>query len=884
VERANVDAVLKEQKLQALFGPQGVGERVKLGQLLKADLLVLVRTAKEAKEPVLEVVVSETTGGLRLVRRAVPVTKSADDDVSALLAAVREGLKRSGEQVSEVVAVPPLVSNDFGYQFDHLKAAFARLLESVAVDRKGVVAVELEEARALARELALTAPGAKLARPLPLYLLGEYRNEGKGKERTITLKLRAERGNKPVGKPVELKLAPDEAPGALRSWAGTVLEGAGAPVAKPDPRVEARVLSARAREFERLGNWEEALALIEASLLLVPEQPELWVSALRNLTPWLQRSWSYAEPKLAEVTRVRPMYLRGLEHVGALTAHDDLRHYRAQNAATVVQVFLLTPNDLIYGPRVEPATKEIITELQQARRELLVQIIPRVAQWRLNRESVLIMMAVVGLSPAERYELVERLTLQLQELPNVQLRAIEYAEVTRPHVLANRKPIVQPDEDEAYRGFLARLAEAKNPDLRAAGLTLARRWEDELAKAVVPLTPAPKSGDGPVATIKPVELTHPNGRATPAVGFQGPLRAGPGTDVFWTSGTIGVMKEKGKFRPVWFSKEVGATISAVVYDGRYVWATAHYQNRWPVLVVIDPVAEKAWPVTAADGLPEGPEESLKRATFRYMEIAPVEPGKICAAGSFGRAWIALVTFDAARAKPAVKVFHEAREAQDRDNKDQAGSTKVDFLPDFMFTLRGPAGPGEKPVRRILLGRGAPIAGYGEVNPAVCARLLVIDPDRESVDVLREPVANLPRMFQSHRFGTTDDAIFFLSSDQTRSPRASVVRIGLPDLAPKVVVAVPGGHGQVLVHDGRFHIIREVLPKRVPGVTTIRDDQVAREWWTADLTGKNLRLVAKDLPNLRAVRFSSHYGFVSTYPPAIGKPLLLHSIELPPEKK
>lgn len=34
VERANVDAVLKEQQLQAAFGPQGVADRVKLGKLL----------------------------------------------------------------------------------------------------------------------------------------------------------------------------------------------------------------------------------------------------------------------------------------------------------------------------------------------------------------------------------------------------------------------------------------------------------------------------------------------------------------------------------------------------------------------------------------------------------------------------------------------------------------------------------------------------------------------------------------------------------------------------------------------------------------------------------------------------------------------------------
>src|SRR4051794_17942554 len=63
VERADVDKILKEQKLQAAFGPQGVGDRVKLGKLLKADMLVMVRLIKVPQEA-LEVVVSETAGGL----------------------------------------------------------------------------------------------------------------------------------------------------------------------------------------------------------------------------------------------------------------------------------------------------------------------------------------------------------------------------------------------------------------------------------------------------------------------------------------------------------------------------------------------------------------------------------------------------------------------------------------------------------------------------------------------------------------------------------------------------------------------------------------------------------------------------------------------------
>ena len=64
VDRADIDRVLKEQKLQAMFSPQGVGERVRFGKLLKADLLVMVRLVKGTAQATLEVVMSETTSGM----------------------------------------------------------------------------------------------------------------------------------------------------------------------------------------------------------------------------------------------------------------------------------------------------------------------------------------------------------------------------------------------------------------------------------------------------------------------------------------------------------------------------------------------------------------------------------------------------------------------------------------------------------------------------------------------------------------------------------------------------------------------------------------------------------------------------------------------------
>ena len=51
----------------------------------------MVRPVKDTKQPAIEVIISETASGLRLLVRAVPFTKDADADVAALLTAARTG-------------------------------------------------------------------------------------------------------------------------------------------------------------------------------------------------------------------------------------------------------------------------------------------------------------------------------------------------------------------------------------------------------------------------------------------------------------------------------------------------------------------------------------------------------------------------------------------------------------------------------------------------------------------------------------------------------------------------------------------------------------------------------------------------------------------------
>jgi hypothetical protein len=83
VERTEIDKVLQEQKLQALFSAEGIGDRSALGRLIHADVLVLLRkVAVSTYDPRaqttqathrLDLVVCETKQGLRLAIHSWPL-------------------------------------------------------------------------------------------------------------------------------------------------------------------------------------------------------------------------------------------------------------------------------------------------------------------------------------------------------------------------------------------------------------------------------------------------------------------------------------------------------------------------------------------------------------------------------------------------------------------------------------------------------------------------------------------------------------------------------------------------------------------------------------------------------------------------------------------
>jgi len=877
VERVNIDKVLKEQKLQAMFSPQGVGERVKLGKLLKADVLVMVRSVKDAKVPALEVVVSETAGGLRLLVRTVPITKDTDADVGALLAAAKAGIQKSGEIVREVIAVPPFVSQDLEFTHDHLKHAFAKLAEVEALDRKGVVVVELAEAEAIAREIALAAPGSKLDRPLPVYLLGEYRHEGKGKELTIGMKLRAERGGTPVVKPEAHTLKSAETPAAVQAWAGSVLDKLAKddkPRPPGDSKAEAKLLADRGRVFKRLGNWDEAAGLFEASLLLDPTRQELHIEAITALGEIAERDWQTAS---VDMTRFRGgvrAHRRGLEHLEAfIDKGGDLSLYTSPKlyGASIARWILRFENNRLHiwdkGPE---EYRKLLGDARQEQREMLLRIIPTVAKQGKDLETILIAAAIYHFPPTEKYELLEKIIHQLADLPQTKERTIKY-------VYQGGGSLWYWSKQPEFGRFLDRLGASTNKEIQAAAVYLKERATADNKQVALPARVQPDDSElrPRGAQFTPIVLEFDRADGTSTEHISEFVSAGPGFDVLAVYGGLFVMKEKGKPRRVW-GKQGDRVAFTLHYDGRYVWAAGRKYEEPPILLVLDPTTGKVTEVTGKHGLPElTPEQVDDRPELNRLWVASLDPGRACVAGSIlGRTWVALATFDP-KTGPVVKVIHEARGAVERFNPKQGTGADIGFEPTYMLTLRPTPQPGAKAEPRILLGRRPPTA-------EISLRPLLIDVDRPAVDVT--PAEAI--CWTTPNCATAGDGVaYFVVGSRYASPNPQHIwRVAAPGGAnEKVATGLPSGDIRLLVHDGRLNAVVEMQrferkepaqPGGKPETIVIRKN----EWWQFDPTTKKLQLLVMDIPRVEGLTVSSHYGLVAIAGAARGVRTKLYAVE------
>jgi hypothetical protein len=746
VERQEITKVLSEQQLATLQSAAGVGERVKLGKLLKADWLVMLSSIPKTAN-MAQLVVCEASSGVRVLVNKVALDQKPEPLAKELTTSITQAIQRKTESL-ELCAIPPFISKDLIFDHDAMKGAYAALTEQ-AVLQAGLVTVELAEAEALERELLLDAKnGQKLVRSLPLFLLGEYRHEGINENLRVTLTLTLKRGERELSKRTRKNIEPNRAAGVIHEVSLELLNSLDKkpPRTALDPMLEVKELLSRIRAFERVGDWRETLELFEACLLLDPKNIIVRQELIEMMSKLNQTFDARVDDFYVYHQRVR----RSINHMDYVLRHTKF----------VPQKHL--PYFFRTDAHIDP--KETDPQRIQAVREtqlMKVNFITGIVRHRLTTkqddrlihhlcvESAL-PWQVIGESKRQAFERLYNFLCEFEQHPQVEDWAYSFSSCficfNSAYTDENGK-LARSELAPGVEEFINRLIQSKSEGLKKTGLKLQAQRQAliEAGLAITLPTPFPvvppkqaTKGPGPIARFEPIKVDY--GTCLEHLEVSRILMIEPKLDVLTlgVGGSIGmaVLKEPGKQKIIWTSRQSKHEgdfygIEAQCYDGKYVWATVKDEKGW--LLVVDPHTEQAWEFDHTQGLL--PHNSM-------VQLAALEPGKVCMIGGFhkpdgvgrdtGRGWVANVSF-----KPetgiAVKVFHEAKEVLKEDTKLKITPATVAFTPEYAFVL------GRGAEQRVLVGR------IVEHNAWECAAPpLIIDPWNQTVKLWQaDPKLRLP---------------------------------------------------------------------------------------------------------------------------------------------
>ncbi len=383
VERARIRDVTRELALSQVLGP-ATSRRLKLGRLLKADRLAILVKGRTAK-PSIHLVICDCRTGARLWHGVFP-----SEDVTAVRAAIRDRIGRVAAQHStgklRVIGLSPFKSNNLVHDYDHLQASFAHLLASALLAVPNVAVVETEEASAISKELT-----DGVQRTVPLFVKGSFEvaNAVTKKDVTFTVEVLLTRGPRKLATLRREKVPLREVARFLRrEVAPRVLEGSGKQAGQPLAEAEqVTELVTRADAFTRVGDWEHAIGLREAALLIEPRNTDQRLQVMFDYR-WLMRSrlteagrdrWKKGNTKTAPAIRkrVRACVL-GFGHLEYLIRNgridiDQATKLTAQHRARN----LIRPIPYMSNEKGHRIGAEILEVAERVEDEFMVDVYPR---------------------------------------------------------------------------------------------------------------------------------------------------------------------------------------------------------------------------------------------------------------------------------------------------------------------------------------------------------------------------------------------------------------------------------------------------------------------------------------------------------------------------
>lgn len=700
LERNEIDRVLAEQELAASFAPDSARQRIAIGQLLKADVLVLLHTERIGEDSPanrIDLVVAETNGGLRILAHSLPISSDVEADADKLVALVDKAMAKYGETIREIYAVPPFLSRDLGNENDHLMSAYAALVEHVLLAQSGVLVVETAEAEAIAREYALADPGKHVERPLPIYLLGEYRHDGHGDNEQITIRLETRRGKTVLDRSSHT-MHVDE-PAIYLTDAAMRLVGNGMETAAVlDANTEAQGLSRRCAEFVQLRDWNQALRMAEASLLLVPDQVNTRTAAILALSELK----TALDPEVAgNQAKILRLHCRSFEHLKHSLAGKSRNQVAIDTMKTV----------LGYSRRSREPLKQLSPDCRrqtEIERDFALKHAYDYADegiW--NKSRTLLAAAVTKMSISqevdERLAYLKRYQHKMDRSTKAWSININYGGTAAEAHRLRDTVLSWQELDEELRNTVLK----REQTLREWPSYFQERHQERLER--LPTTPAPVTFRS-LDTILRCEYAPP---VSDMSGLFFCLPLDDGSDVFWSpSGPIFHVTQPNRATDLWKSAmaDHGRCECLVVSDGHYVWVVRAYPEEYRVgLIMLEPGTGRSWPIGEQHGLPpvQAPEEPMKRPKSRILNVAALERGEAIVAGYNGDTWLAHVRLDK-KGHPVARVIHEAKEIHthqpnavaniNHDNSWQ--NSRIAFLPNCLVTWTG----GESSQRWVVINR------------------------------------------------------------------------------------------------------------------------------------------------------------------------------------
>lgn len=673
VNRSEFKAIIDEQVLAAALSAEGTEARLKLGKLLKADLLALIgerRSTEKDKDTVaVELSVPETRHGLRLI---MDMSVWRPEEAEKIAARFAGGITRARDLTREaqlqVFAVSPFESKDIVLDYQGRRRGYARLLEEYLMGMPGVAVVELAEAQSLAREVAIG--DATFQRDLPYYIFGSYKTRVQDKAHRISLNMELRHGEQVLGKCVREMLPPDQVAEALRASMNELLpRHAQRPAARAPAGTELRLLTERANVFATIGEWDEAMPLYESCLLLAPNDPWTHLKLFQGHATLLYRSPPLSRGRVSRDYSSLDAYLA---HASFALDHFELLLRQSRFNAEAVDV-LLTRFHWGTNLRIDsfdsPERLAVFNAILQREFDFVLGFFGD----REKRHT---------LSPNRLHELVanvwDRMTRQISSRgPG---RSID--NMCRFLEVLNRDPDAEPlvascvtslssEPDEFREGLLGILEKSRSPRMRQVVLLARRMYAisdqaqlDDVVAELSRLSNANGWSPGLAHVMekhareqfsrhRSTQGSSPEGIMVPRlIPIQERLRledeagvpisdglrirawlsVGSGQEVVSTQAGIGRLI-KGE-RLVRISR---ASASRLYWDGQCVWALATRPE--PAILVLDPTRGEVARFGA---------EVTQGTDMKWARLAAVKPGQACFVGWLGtvgepmRTWVTLL--------------------------------------------------------------------------------------------------------------------------------------------------------------------------------------------------------------------------------------------------